>query len=89
MAYHTSERDLMQIMKEKGFFAEWRWDKMVDEGLTTMEALAHYCCPGGDISQPLDGELSINMIKLIEGDWTVPRQKYDDDGKKMWKIKTP
>ena len=87
MTTHSSERDFMHLLKEKDFFTEHRWENLVDEGLNTMEQIAHYCCPGGDISQPIDTRLSIKMIKLIEGDWTEPTQQYNSKGKAKWRVK--
>ena len=80
--YHDSTRELKKLLQEKDIYEEERWEKIQKEGLDTMEQLAHHCCKGGGVSQPLDHELMIKMIKKVEGDWEVPTQQYED-GKKL------
>ena len=86
MPYHTNEQDLKLLLKERDFFTNERWEQLKRMQLTTMDALAH-ACANGDVQQPPDEKKKEDLIKEIEGDWTVPSPVLDENGYPIWDLK--
>ena len=84
MPYHDSEAELKKLLKKKNFFNDARWKTMQDEGMSTMEEVAHSL---GDLQGPLDNKRLERVLKILEGDWDTQQQLKDADGKPKTKVK--